>query len=71
MDWRRPLDAFEGATAYEVAVEALAFHQPQDTWKIANEKSRFSSVRFDLVHTTVGADVRRDDFLSILSLMAA
>jgi len=68
MDWRRPLDAFEGATAYEVAVEALAFHQSQDTWKIANEKSRFSSARFDLVHTTVGADARRDDFFEHIGL---
>ena len=62
MDWHRPLAAFEGKTSFDVACEALALHLSQDTWKMPKEGTRFSCARFDLVYTTVGTDVRKDDF---------
>jgi len=63
MDWRQPLDAFEGRTGFDVAAEALAFHQSQDTWKMPDEGSRLTCARYNLVYSAVGEDVRKDDFL--------
>ncbi len=63
MDWREPLDAFNGRTAFDVASEALAFHVSQGTWKMPDEANRLTCARFNLVYTNVGGDVLKNDFL--------
>ncbi len=65
MDWRQPLDAFGGETAFDVAVRAYAKHVSQHGYKqfvVEPEDSPYSCFKFGLVHTMVGQDVVGGDF---------
>ncbi|NLD35037.1 MAG: hypothetical protein GX653_09030 [Clostridiales bacterium] len=65
MDWDQPLSAFEGKTGFEVAKEGYQKHRSQHQFgfEVYGRKSRYSTYRFGLVHTTVGPDVQKNDFL--------
>ncbi len=64
MNWRVPLDAFGGKTAFDVAEEAFEFHVSQ----LASEKYHvedagpYDNGLFGLYFTNVGQDESRDDF---------
>lgn len=63
MDWQRPLEAFGGRTALDIAAEAYGYHvsQHKTHWKI-EPGGRYDSSRFGLAYTAVGADVQMNDF---------
>ena len=65
MDWDAPLSAFDGKTGFEVAQDAYQKHRSQHQFgfEVYGRKSRYSSYRFGLVHTTVGPDRQMNDFL--------
>ncbi len=69
MDWDQPLSAFEGRTGYEVAKEAYMKHRSQQQFgfPVYDRKSRYSSYRFGLVHSTVGQDIAKNDFFEHIS----
>lgn len=64
MNWRIPLDAFDGKDSYTVAEEALAFHQSQvrHGWGM-EEGGKYDNALLGLAFTTVGEDVDKDDLL--------
>jgi LmbE family N-acetylglucosaminyl deacetylase len=63
MNWRRPLDAFGGKTAFDMAKEGYACHTSQQQTEYTVEDSGpYDNSLFGLVHTNVGPDVKKDDF---------
>ncbi|MBQ2701128.1 MAG: phosphodiester glycosidase family protein [Clostridia bacterium] len=64
-DWSVPLESFGGKTSLEVATEAFGQHAVQIKNKRSMESNgvKYDNRVFGLVHTTVGEDVRKDDFL--------
>ncbi len=64
MDWKQPLEAFGGLTGLEAAQQALEFHKSQVVhgWAI-QDGGEYDNSLFGLVHTTVGPDVEKNDFL--------
>ncbi len=63
MDWRAPLSAFGGRSAFQVATEALGLHLSQRHYKeLADETKSTSCFRFWLAFTEVGEDQAKDDF---------
>lgn len=62
MDWRVPLDAFGGRTAFDVAQEALLMHVSQGDRHVADENRTTSSSRYWLAFTEVGKDILKNDF---------
>lgn len=62
MDWDRPLTAFGGKSAYEVAVEGYACHVSQQPYFQMHPDGTYSCKRFGLFRSTVGPDVQKDDF---------
>lgn len=79
MDWDRPLDCFDGMTAYQVTKE-LGFpchaSQVQDfAWYMAGVENaadiqKYSPCLFGLYRSTVGEDVEKQDFFEHLSTYA-
>ncbi len=68
MDWRQPLDAFDGLTAFEVTENAFKMHRSQyagGKWKVQDDGPYDNSL-FGLFFSTVGEDVLRNDFLEHL-----
>ncbi|MBQ8536114.1 MAG: phosphodiester glycosidase family protein [Clostridia bacterium] len=65
LDWSIALESFPGKTSLEVAAEAFANHSVQIKNKRSMETNgvKYDNRVFGLVHTTVGEDVRKDDFL--------
>ncbi len=76
MDWRLPLEAFDGQSGFDVAAEAYKHHLSQqdkgqkskvtgkfEVFVVEPEDSLYSCFDFGLVHTTVGNDVLKNDFL--------
>lgn len=71
MDWDRPLTHFDGKTAYEVTRD-LGFpchvtQVPQYAWyyqgaETAKDVSQYSPCEYGLFRSTVGDDVKKDDF---------
>jgi len=70
MDWDRPLDAFDGMTAFQVSIQlGFAKHKSQIAdfeWyyrgcDLASEVPRFNPCRFGLYRSTVGEDRAKDD----------
>ena len=57
MNWDIPLERFEGATAYDMAVAGYACHISQHRWAFAVPKTGPSGHRFGLVRSLVGEDV--------------
>jgi len=63
MDWRVPLYAFGGKTAFDIAREAFLLHTSQQKGTYAVEDfGPYDNALFGLYHSTVGPDVARDDF---------
>ncbi len=63
MDWNRPLAAFGGKTALEVANEAYHMHVSQlEYHSNVYGDGEFSSLEYGLAFSAVGADVTKDDF---------
>ncbi len=69
MDWRRPLSAFSGRTAIELADEAFRMHisQQKGVYTMENVK-KYDNSLFGLYHSDVGPDVLKDDFFENLPL---
>ncbi len=63
MDWRRPLKAFDGKTAYDVALEGFLCHKSQLNKEYAVEDfGPYDDSLFGLAYTRVGPDVEKNDF---------
>jgi len=63
MDWRAPLEAFGGKTAFEMAELAFTRHiSQQKTDYRVEDFGDYDCSRFGLVFSTVGEDVERADF---------
>ena len=65
MNWDVPLARFDGLTAFEVAKLGYARHTSQQHWSfhVYAREEWLSCYRFGLVRSTVGPDLRGDDFL--------
>lgn len=71
MDWRKPLESFDGKTALELAQEAYAFHVTQErTDFVVTDKGETNNALFGLAFTTVGPDKAGDDFLENITVTA-
>ena len=63
MDWRKPLAAFEGQTAFDVACRAFTCHVSQQrTDYHVEDFGPYDNSRFGLAFSAVGEDTRKDDF---------
>ena len=56
MDVDKPLSAFGGKTAYEMAVEGFAQHRSQQKWFSVEKSGKYDCRKFGLYRTTVGQD---------------
>ncbi len=63
MDWSAPQDRFQGRSSIEVAAESFAKHVSQQGFNMPADDSRLTNRVFQLVHSTVGEDKLKDDFL--------
>lgn len=63
MDWHRPLSAFGGKTAIEIAMDAMTMHRTQlpHGWRV-EDGGEMDNALYGLYRTLVGEDVRKDDF---------
>jgi LmbE family N-acetylglucosaminyl deacetylase len=67
MDWQKPLSAFLGHTAIQVAKDAFKMHVSQQKGEHNMENvSQYDSSLFGLYHSTVGPDVIKNDFFENL-----
>ena len=64
-DWSVPLVSMNGSTGIELAEEAYALHKTQagSGMSVKETGAEYDNRVFGLVHSTVGDDVRKDDFL--------
>lgn len=63
MDWRIPLEAFGGKTAFDIAEEAFACHvSQQETEYRVEDYGPYDNALFGLAFTTVGEDTQKNDF---------
>ncbi len=63
LNWRLPLDSFEGQTAFDIAQAAFLFHVSQQKGKyFVEDFGPYDNSQFGLFYTTVGPDVEKDDF---------
>ena len=63
MDWRRPLEAFQGKTAFQVADEAFKMHKSQQSnGLIVQDWGEYANNRYGLYFSTVGPDEEKNDF---------
>ncbi len=64
-DWTVPLVSMNGSTSIELAEEAFALHKTQASTDMSVTKTgvKYDYRVFGLAFTTVGEDVRKDDFL--------
>ena len=63
MDWRQPLEAFGGKTAFDIAEEAFACHISQQTTRYHVEDfGEYDNSKFGLAFTNVGLDEEKNDF---------
>ena len=70
MNWDVPLDFFDGATAYEMAVAGYDCHKSQHQWAFAVRQAGdpYDCRRFGLIRSTVGEDVNRDDMFENITM---
>lgn len=68
MDWRRPLEAFGGRTALEVAAEGFLKHVSQQGYYKVLDSGDHNNAAFGLAFTTVGPDMEGKDFLENVTL---
>ena len=62
MEWDVPLKAFGGKTGFEVATIALDAHASQRKYYAMSKKGVYDCRQFGLYRSTVGDDVKKDDF---------
>lgn len=64
-DWTVPLKSMNGATGIELAEEAYTLHKTQASsgMSVTETGAKYDNRVFGLAFTTVGEDVRKDDFL--------
>lgn len=67
LDYTKPLPAYGGKTAYDVAVESYEFHSSQHnsyklTWSAIQKNGKYDNTLFGLAYSSVGIDNR--DFFS-------
>ena len=64
-DWTVPLKSINGATGIELAEEAYTLHKTQASsgMSVTETGTKYDNRVFGLAFTTVGEDVRKDDFL--------
>ena len=64
-DWTVPLKSMNGATGIELAEEAYTLHKTQASsgMRVPETGTKYDNRVFGLAFTTVGEDVRKDDFL--------
>lgn len=64
-DWTVPLKSMNGATGIELAEEAYTLHKTQASsgMSVTETGTKYDNRIFGLAFTTVGEDVRKDDFL--------
>lgn len=64
-DWTVPLKSMNGATGIELAEEAYTLHKTQAAsgMSVTETGTKYDNRVFGLAFTTVGEDVRKDDFL--------
>ena len=64
-DWTVPLKSMNGATGTELAEEAYTLHKTQASsgMSVTETGTKYDNRVFGLAFTTVGEDVRKDDFL--------
>ena len=64
-DWTVPLKSMNGATGIELAEEAYTLHKTQASsgMSVTETGTKYDTRVFGLAFTTVGEDVRKDDFL--------
>lgn len=64
-DWTVPLKSMNGATGIELAEEAYTLHKTQASsgMNVTETGTKYDNRVFGLAFTTVGEDVRKDDFL--------
>lgn len=63
MDWEKPLDAFGGKTALEIAKIGMKEHSSQTDAFAVKSHGTYDNSKFGLYFTTVGEDEAKDDFL--------
>lgn len=64
MNWREPLEAFGGKTAFDIACEAFQCHISQlHTDYVVADEGELSCARFGLAYSSVGEDVEKNDFM--------
>ena len=72
MDWRVPLKEASGKTALDIAIDGYACHESQHTAGSSvldgekfsvKDTGEFSCSEFGLAYSTVGLDVKKNDFL--------
>ena len=71
MDWNVPLNSMGGATGMELADSAYElFHKTQEGsgFSVLTTGLEYDNGAFGLVHTTVGEDVNKNDFLENIDL---
>ena len=67
LDWRVPLAAFDGRTAFDVACEAFRCHVSQQVTDYHVEDwGPYDNSLFGLVRSLVGDDVNKNDFFENL-----
>ncbi|MDL2253714.1 PIG-L family deacetylase [Ruminococcaceae bacterium OttesenSCG-928-I18] len=62
MDWNQPLQAFAGATAFEMAQQGFAMHTSQQAYFSVEDFGPYDCRLFGLARSTVGPDLTGDDF---------
>jgi len=63
MDWRKPLQAFGGKTAFEMAQEGFLCHRSQqDTPYVVEDFGPYDNSLFGLYRSLVGEDEAKNDF---------
>lgn len=69
MDWRVPLSAFGGKTAFDIAEAGFACHISQQKTKYAVEDwGPYDNSLFGLAFSTVGEDTEKNDFFENIAL---
>ena len=77
MDWRVPLDSFDGKTALEIAAEVFRFHRSQVGGTVkyhgkeyefkVQDSGYFDNSLFGLYYTAVGPDEAKNDMMEHVS----
>ena len=71
MDWRKPLEAFGGKTAFKMAQEGFLCHRSQqDTPYVVEDFGPYDNSLFGLYRSLVGEDEARNDFFENIEASA-